>query len=158
MADTKIEWAKKALKEAHRIKTREGYTLIRFPEHPHAKPNGYVYEHRLIMEVEIGRFLNRDEHVHHKNENKSDNNIENLVLKDKHQHHKDHFANLSPEIKDKWIIELRKSAAKRRKPRALIVCGCGCGGKFLSPDKKGRRKSFIQGHNQRGKHWRWNHG
>lgn len=39
-----------------------------------------IREHRLIMENHIGRPLRRDEHVHHIDENKMNNSIENLML------------------------------------------------------------------------------
>jgi hypothetical protein len=38
------------------------------------------YEHRIIMEQHIWRKLNKNEHVHHINWNKTDNRIENLEL------------------------------------------------------------------------------
>lgn len=64
-----------------------GYVLIRYPEHPRAHKNGYVFEHILVAEKMIGRslvFLGVDhpdsEIVHHKNENKEDNDPENLAV------------------------------------------------------------------------------
>lgn len=57
-----------------------GYVLIRMPEHPNCHKSGYIEEHRLIMEKYLGRYLRREEIVHHINENTIDNRIENLKL------------------------------------------------------------------------------
>jgi predicted nucleic acid-binding Zn ribbon protein len=57
-----------------------GYECVYLPGHPNARPNGYVYKHRLVMEEELGRRLAREEHVHHKDGNKRNNDIENLEL------------------------------------------------------------------------------
>lgn len=64
-----------------------GYILVYQPQHPNASNDGYVREHRLIMEKFLGRYLNDIESVHHKNGIKDDNRIENLQLTDNHSEH-----------------------------------------------------------------------
>ena len=65
-----------------------GYIAIYMPKHPY--PNfqkKYVYEHRLVMEKFLSRYLKPKEVVHHKNFNPSDNRIENLELFENHSKH-----------------------------------------------------------------------
>lgn len=50
------------------------------PDHPYAMRCGCVYEHRLVMEELLGRYLMPTEQVHHKDEDKSNNDPSNLEL------------------------------------------------------------------------------
>lgn len=72
--------------------TRNGYVYVYAPNHPYVHKNGYKFEHRLIMEKMIGRFLKQKEVVHHKNGIRNDNRIENLFLfKNSAEHAKHHY-------------------------------------------------------------------
>ena len=102
-----------------------GYILEYYPGHPNAKPDGYVYQHRLVMERHIGRYLNSNEIVHHKNGNKQDNTIENLELTTQAIHAKEH-------------------SYKRYKTQIIQIQCKTCGDKFnVSSNILKRRKRFY---------------
>ena len=71
--------------------TKFGYIRIYIPEHPYASTNGYILEHRYIMEQHIGRYLKPKEHIHHINGIKDDNRYENMKIISNAQHNKIHF-------------------------------------------------------------------
>lgn len=50
------------------------------PDHPAAQSNGYVSEHRLVLERLLGRYLIPGEKVRHRNQDRADNRPENLEL------------------------------------------------------------------------------
>lgn len=69
-----------------RYKTTYGYILIHIPNHLYCDKGGYVREHRLVMEKDLGRYLLPTEEIHHINGIKDDNRIENLMLTDRKEH------------------------------------------------------------------------
>lgn len=63
-----------------RIRHKKGYVMVRAPDHPRVSKSPYVFEHILVMERLLGRFLTPDESVHHLNGVADDNRPENLEL------------------------------------------------------------------------------
>jgi transposase-like protein len=63
-----------------------GYVWEWCPTHPKAR-HGSVAQHRLVMECQIGRFLSKNEHVHHRNSVRHDNRPENLEVHGSHAQH-----------------------------------------------------------------------
>lgn len=69
-----------------KTKRKEGWIYVLSPNHPHKNKDNRVAEHRLVMEKYLGRYLTKNEEVHHKNGIKDDNRIENLELVIKKMH------------------------------------------------------------------------
>ena len=68
-----------------------GYLYARtLPLHPKANSNGLYPLHRVLVENKMKRYLLEDEVVHHKNHNKHDNSIENLLVMNNREHSRLH--------------------------------------------------------------------
>lgn len=65
---------------------KAGYVYVRAPEHPTVYANGFYPEHRLVVEKAIGRSLSRDEHVHHRDGDKQNNDLSNLEVLTAREH------------------------------------------------------------------------
>ena len=67
-----------------------GYIEIYAPDHPHKNKRNCIYEHQLVMEKHIGRYLEKGEVVHHIDFDKTNNDISNLMLMTNSEHVKYH--------------------------------------------------------------------
>lgn len=66
---------------------KDGYFLLKV----RTEKKDYIYKlHKLILEYKLGRKLKPNEVSHHKNENKQDNRLENLEVKNKSKHQREH--------------------------------------------------------------------
>lgn len=64
-------------KGGKKLDTR-GYVLVK--HNSSTRSDGYIQEHRLVMEQHLNRKLLPDEQVHHINGDKQDNRLENLEV------------------------------------------------------------------------------
>ena len=57
-----------------------GYPLIWKPDHPRSMRGKYVFKHLVVMEETIGRYISRDEPIHHIDLDRENASIDNLYL------------------------------------------------------------------------------
>ena len=73
------------------VRYQKGYRYIKVPNHPFANTNGFVAEHRIVVEqyllddsnsiiVDGIRYLSRNYAIHHIDFNRLNNNPENLLI------------------------------------------------------------------------------
>jgi DNA-binding transcriptional MerR regulator len=70
-----------------RVIDKDGYVLVKSPDHPRRDRHGYVREHRLVMEARLGRLLTETEVVHHRDGGKQNNSPDNLEVFDTNGRH-----------------------------------------------------------------------
>lgn len=77
----------------------------------------WIYEHREVMEIYLGRKLKSNEHIHHIDENPKNNNISNLKIVSPEEH-----------------VRIHKPALKNR--------NCS----YMNCDKKHHAKGLCKSH------------
>lgn len=106
------------------------YLAIQRPNHPKARIDGYVYIHQLQAEKKLGRLLKKNECVHHIDENKFNNDINNLMV---FKTISDHTAfHQGAEIyldNDVWVAKENKNCIcpicnKNKKEHNAKMCKC----------------------------------
>ncbi len=68
----------------------KGYVWFLIPDHPRHTPRGYVKRAWLVMEEQLGRYLEPGEIVHHKDGDKLNDDPNNLMVTDRRRHGHEH--------------------------------------------------------------------
>ena len=131
--------------------SRGEYWFAKIPEHPKANSNGYILEHRAIMENIVGRILSYNEIVHHKNKNRKDNSHKNLLLIQRGEHTSQHNKEKGVMMVELCCPFCRKIFHRSRNQTALInksvklnFCSRTCSGKFSHLPKITQQETGVK--------------
>lgn len=107
-----------------RIRT-DGYVDVWAPGHPIARAEGYILEHRM-MAWDAGLLTDPAMEVHHVNEVKTDNRLDNFEIKSTVQHARDHVEERGW-VRNQygtWLVKPRAKRANAPRPeRSCLRCG-----------------------------------
>jgi len=111
------------------------YVEITVKDHPKKRPNGCVYEHILVAEKFLGRYLTDEEVVHHIDHNRNNNDILNLMIfksqADHARYHSNSYSNINT-INNIWscnkLIKICKHCNNEFEPtqKRIIYCSKTC--------------------------------
>lgn len=115
-----------------------GYKYCRtIPPHPKRNAKGLYPLHRVLMENKLGRLLEPGEEVHHGDEDKSNDVLDNLDVLTKSDHAKLHHPALEKvQLKCSWCdgpMVLHQHIARQRVSRAKdgdVCCSRPCAAKL----------------------------
>lgn len=116
------------------VASKGDYNYARVPDHPRATSTGYVLEHRVVVENALGRLLSDNEIVHHLDENKKNNRLDNLEVMSRSAHTRHH----APRRKMWWptcaecgVVFLREMRQRpQNKGYINTFCSRTCSGRF----------------------------
>ena len=104
------------------------------------------YKNFLISRLVAIAFLSLDlngRDVHHRDGNKHNNHLDNLEYMTRSDN------NCHAYRTGLRAVTVEQMARARRKQRLMIPCACGCGTEIETPDRKGRNRHYVRGHNMR---------
>lgn len=100
----------------------DGYVLVKSPDHPNRTADGYVREHRLVMEKFLGRYLDPREVVHHRDSDQANNSPGNLQLFASNADHlRFELAGRTPNYSPDGLQRMRENALRVNRRRALTI-------------------------------------
>lgn len=137
----------------------DGYILIHAPGHPVAQKDGWALEHRKVWFDANGE-IPEGHVIHHRNEDRSDNRLENLVCLTRGEHAAEHFAAVAAvfaeqrrlNIEALVAMHLGKPAWNRGKPAwnlgtgEKIVLTCAWCRSTFDRSARRHRKSVKKGY------------
>lgn len=105
----------------------KGYRLIYRPEYKNSYQSGnhkgWIYEHRYVMEMSIGRELNEHEVVHHLDCNKRNNSISNLIILTQASHAKLHmWIDRGAYIDPAYLEEIKHKNKEQKESKYCLTC------------------------------------
>jgi hypothetical protein len=100
---------------------QHGYVVVLNPNRT-CHRDRYIYEHRLVMQEHLGRQLEREEQIHHRNKIKTDNRIENLEILDVAEHARLHDAELRDLVGEETYLRAKRCIHKGISYREMIAC------------------------------------
>lgn len=133
-----------------KVVSKGDYLYAVVDDHPRRTKNNYVLLHRVIIENHLGRILNHDEIVHHKNHDRKDNRIENLEVMTNKEHSKHHaatkgrkYAELKcPNCDNIFHRELRQTFVQ--KGGSYTCCSKRCRGQFSRKIQLNRETANVE--------------
>ena len=136
--------------KVEKVISKGDYNYAVVKNHPKASKQGYVLEHRIVVENHLGRLLNPTEVVHHVNHDKKDNRIENLEVLNTIEHLKLHglkqgrkWCHLRcPNCGIEFCKELRNTHVVKK--GSFTTCSPSCRGELSRKIQLGRETKTVE--------------